>query len=80
MPAPVTLQEVLAVIRALLPPGTSVGPDTPLLSSGLVDSFAVAELLAGLEARFGVALPLDAIGSDVADTAADLTGLLASAR
>lgn len=42
--------------------------DTPLLTSGLIDSFDLVELLATLEARYGVALEPGDVSADTFDT------------
>jgi len=78
MPTPISVSEILSVVTPLVREGGRLSSDTRLLSSGLIDSFATAELAAALEARFGVCVPLEKLGSEVADTAADLATLLAS--
>nr|ASV46950.1 hypothetical protein [uncultured bacterium] len=58
--------------------GVPVGPDTPLLSSGLVGSLELARLLALLEARFGAAPELADVGADNFDTPRQMRALLAA--
>jgi acyl carrier protein len=74
----IAVDEVVAVLAPMVRGGKRIAADTPLLSTGLIDSFAMAELLARLEERFGVALDLDDLGVDVADTAAMITCILAA--
>jgi acyl carrier protein len=38
-----------------------VGDDTPLLEWGIIDSLALADLIAFAEERFGVSVPLEAV-------------------
>ena len=70
----------LLTLLAPLAPGVEVGPDTPLLSSGIIGSFDLARLLTGLEARFGVALDPADIGVDNFDTPRQMDALLRGAR
>jgi len=57
--------------RRLLLPDTSIELDTPLVSSGLIDSFGLVEILEILESVSGLQIPpgrvspqdLDSIGS-----------------
>lgn len=51
--------------------------ETPLLSSGLLDSFGLVELAARL-AELGVEVDLTLLGADNADTCAQLIGALAT--
>jgi acyl carrier protein len=45
-----------------------VDADTPLISSGLIDSLHIGALLAAIETEFGVRIPLEAVGVDNFDT------------
>lgn len=57
--------------RGLVLPDTSIDADTPLLSSGLIDSFGLVEILEILESASGLSIPsgrvspqdLDSVGS-----------------
>ena len=57
--------------RRLLLPDTSIDLDTPLVSSGLIDSFGLVEVLEILETVSGLSIPpgrvspqdLDSVGS-----------------
>ena len=60
--------------------GRRVDPDTPLFSTGIVDSFGVLELIAFLEETFGV--DIDPGRYDLADfdTVAKVATLVATLR
>jgi acyl carrier protein len=49
-------------------PGMVTAYDQPLLSSGVIDSFAVAEILGFLEEEFGVAVSDDNVRLENLDT------------
>jgi acyl carrier protein len=77
------VSEIVAIVAGLsgtIGAGSSIGPDTPLLSSGLIDSFAVAELAEALQQTYGVRIEVDDLGVDNADTALQLAELLGSRR
>lgn len=67
-------EELGRVLRGLPADFTA---QTPLMSSGLLDSFAALELVQGLEARLGVSLKDDDLSQDNFETAENLTRLLA---
>ena len=46
---------VQAVARMKTP--LAIGPDTSLFDSGILDSFALPELVSALERTFGIAIP-----------------------
>jgi acyl carrier protein len=75
MPAPADVETLLVLIRPLAQDG-AIDPDTPLLSTGILDSFALAELLDVLAAEFEIELPVEEVGVDNADTADQLLALL----
>jgi acyl carrier protein len=60
--------------------GSSIEPDSPLLSSGVIDSFAVAVLAEALQQTYGVRIEVDDLGVDNADTALQLAELVRSRR
>ena len=66
------MNEIFAIIQSQLAQRFPLGPDTPLLSSGLIDSFAVAGLIAALEGKFGVRINPAGIGADNFDTPAQI--------
>ena len=75
-----TLDEVVAkiidVLKAefpmLRPPGIGLGPATALLSTGLLDSFAVVTLLASLEGIFAIDLDVEQIPFEQLETPATI--------
>jgi acyl carrier protein len=63
------MQQILAIIQSQLAQKFPLEPDTPLLSSGLIDSFGVAGLLTALEREFHVRIDPIEVGVDSFDTA-----------
>lgn len=49
--------------------GQPVSPTTPLISSGIIDSFGVILLLTVLEERYGVVIDPTEVGVETMDTA-----------
>jgi len=72
------VQDVIDVVRDVVGPGLGVdiGPDTPLLSTGIVDSLAVAELIERLNRVGARQLGVEDLGVDNADTPAQLLDLI----
>lgn len=71
------LNRVLAAVRTVADCHSLVlGADTPLLSSGLIDSLSMEELAASLEQEFGVSLDVSDLGFDNADTPEQLLTLV----
>jgi acyl carrier protein len=66
------MNEILTLIRSHLAQEFPLGPDTSLLSSGLIDSFGLTALLAALEGRFHVRIDPADIGVDNFDTPAQI--------
>ncbi len=62
------MNELLALLNRELDLDLIVEADTPLLSSGLVDSFTLTQLIEALEANYGRVIDLAAIGADNFDT------------
>ncbi len=48
---------------------SSIGPTTSLIDSGLVDSFALADIIAALETAAGVRIPTERLAPGDFDTA-----------
>jgi serine O-acetyltransferase len=67
-PSPPTADEVIALLNETLPLSVSVDAETPLLTSGLVDSLNLATLLDAIEARFGVTVPAESATESELDT------------
>jgi serine O-acetyltransferase len=65
------MDEVESFIRFLsdvLEVGEEIGPDTPLLSTGIVDSFDVTALLGAIEDRYEVVIDPEEVDVDTFDT------------
>ena len=77
------VSKVLEILKREFPtlrsPTLALGPDTPLLSAGLLDSFAVVTLLATLEETLGIDLDVEAIPFERLETAATIAALCAEA-
>ena len=58
----------LVFLRRHVRPGSNLDASTPMLSSGLIDSFHLAELLVSIEDEYGVVIPVNEIGVDNFDT------------
>ena len=58
----------------------SLTPDTPLISSGVLDSIAVVKLVAHLEEAYGVELEAHEMSADFLDTPAMIAENVASRR
>jgi acyl carrier protein len=80
MTPPIAVEEVIGILAPLVRGGGTIGADTPLLSSGLIDSFAVAELMGALEERFGVELELEQFVVELANTPAMIARVLSRQR
>ena len=65
-----------AVRRAVGRPIPSLDADTPLLSTGIVDSFAVATLAHELSDAFETQITIESLGVDNADTARQIALLI----
>jgi serine O-acetyltransferase len=76
--APLDAASVVALVATVLDLGTAVDRDTPLISSGLVDSLNVVVLLEALEREFGIAVPTEEIDADNFDTPDDIVAFLSA--
>jgi serine O-acetyltransferase len=72
-PSPV---QVAALVMELVGLDDAPSEDEPLISSGLVDSLNLARLVEALEDAYGVPIPLESLGADAFDTAADIASYL----
>ena len=61
---PTVLTHIVAILQREFPTlrKTALVADTPLLSAGLLDSFAVVTLIASLEEAFGIDIDVEATG------------------
>ena len=69
---------ILALVRREFAVTAPLRADTPLLSSGLVDSLGLAQLLDALEERFGASVDVSDVGTDNFDTAEQIAAFLAA--
>jgi acyl carrier protein len=67
-----------AVRRAVGRPIQALDADMPLISTGIVDSFAIATLAEELTDAFGRTVSIESLGVDNADTARQIARLVAS--
>ena len=52
---------ILEILNTLFPKTKSIKNTDPLFSSGLLDSFAVVELICALEDKFNIAIDVNAL-------------------
>jgi acyl carrier protein len=74
------MQELLALLEKELGPGLGLGPETPLVSTGIVDSLHFGWLLRELEAGFGVTIDPGEVGVDNFDTPAQMLAFVRGHR
>jgi acyl carrier protein len=74
------MNDLLDLIRDELDVVGEVEPHTPLVSSGIVDSFGLPSLVCALEAHYGVRIDADEIGADNFDTPAQMLALVEARR
>jgi len=74
----VTLDGLIALVREVIRTSVPVTADTPLLSTGIVDSFQLATFLATLRTRYGARIELNEIGVDNFDTPRQMVAFLDS--
>ena len=75
-----TIDDVLTVLRDDLHLAVAPDPDTPLISTGLIDSFHIAALVAALHTRHRVQIDLAEIGADNFDTARQMLQFIQARR
>lgn len=65
-------EQIIEYIKAevLADPGTDVGLETPLVSSGLIDSFALVDILMEVEKAVGKRIPASKVQPKDMDTVA----------
>lgn len=74
------MHELISLIRREARLDLPIGPDTPLISSGLIDSFSIARLIAALGEHYHVELDSTDIGVDNFDTASQIHRLICESR
>ena len=72
--------ELIALIGVALKIDLPLDADTPLISSGIIDSFRVAALVTALESHYGVQIDLTQIGADNFDTARQMHRFIQAKR
>lgn len=66
------MDKILNIVTREIARKTSVDPDTPLLSSGLIDSFGIAGLIIAIEREFQLQIDVLDVGVDNFDTVAQI--------
>lgn len=74
------MDELIELIKRTLGLTVTIDPDTPLLSSGVLDSFHLTRLLTALEAHYGRRIDVDEVGADNFDTARQIDRFVKAAR
>jgi len=69
---------ILKVLKSVTPKEINPGPDDSLFISGLLDSFALTDFVAGLEEEFGVSVPDSDLSARKFDTISKVDAYLAS--
>lgn len=59
-------------------PGRELAPDTPLISSGLIDSFSLMDIALFVEDTFGVRIEDTELNAETFDTLRELADLIES--
>jgi acyl carrier protein len=80
MPTPIDTLGTFIVDSILKDPGRPLGPDEPLISSGLIDSFSLVDLALFVEKTFGVRIHDAELRADVFDTLDALAALIETRR
>ena len=57
-------------------PKFGVGPDDPIISTGLIDSFHLVDMSIFIEEQFGVRIDDTELNAETFDTVAQLVGLI----
>ncbi len=74
------VERLSEIVRATLAMSDPLDSDTPLLSSGLVDSLSLISLIDVLELEYGVSIPTEEISADNFDTPAQMLAFLTRQR
>jgi acyl carrier protein len=75
-----TVNDLVASIVQRFDVRLPIGPDTPLFSTGLIDSLDFSTMLSMLETEFKVSFDLADVGYDNFDTPAQIFEMLRHAR
>ncbi len=74
------VDDLIELIRVTVGISSEIGADSPLLSSGLVDSLNLITLLDALETRYGVTLATEEIDTETFDTPAQILAFVNRSR
>jgi D-alanine--poly(phosphoribitol) ligase subunit 2 len=75
-----TVDDLIELILSTARLDVSLEAETPILSSGLIDSFDVVTLLAALDQYYGVAIPPEDVDVEHFDTPAQMLSQIESRR
>jgi acyl carrier protein len=75
-----TQARILKVLQKVSGKEIAPGPDESLFVSGLLDSFALADFVTGLEEEFGVTIPDSDLSARKFDTIGKVDAYLAAKR
>lgn len=70
------VQELIQILRSTLKLTQPLEADTPLITSGLIDSFRIVVLLSTLEAKYGVTIPPEEVEAETFDTPAQMLAVI----
>jgi acyl carrier protein len=73
-----TQARIVRVLQQVTGKDLNPGPDEPIFSSGLLDSFALTDFVAGLEREFGVTIPDSDLSARKFDTVNKVDSYLAA--
>jgi acyl carrier protein len=74
------VEELLAILTRFTTAKGGISVDTPLLSSGIVDSFHLVQLLVELEAVYAIQIDLAEVGVDNFNTPEQILSFLKGKR
>jgi acyl carrier protein len=74
------LHDLMIIIQTQAGPEVTIDEDTPLISSGIIDSFRFSSLIGTLEARMGVKIEPRKVGVDNFDTPAKMLAFIKAQR
>jgi acyl carrier protein len=74
------VEALIALIVRVSKSSVAILPDTPLLSSGLVDSYHLVELLVALEEAYGIHIESADAGADNFNTPRDILRFIEGSR
>lgn len=72
--------QLIALINEVADLGEPIDSDTPLISTGIIDSFDVVALLTAVEDRFGVTIDPEEVDVETFDTPSQMGARIASRR